>query len=364
MGAHKYLYKAIYGTLKQEILDGVYPCGTLLPSERVICERFKVERTTARKALELLVSNELVEKRAGIGTEVVYNRNVLAAPSKAQTIGFFINEEDCVKRITQPYYADLFYYLERECNANHQQLIYSNIGTVADLQEISRKYPFQAIIFITKTNPALLEQGRQMDIPLLLINEEYDGIPSMYCDHMGGATLALDHLAQMGHKRIGIISGPKGYLSTTHMMAACYQQIAELGLEIPLENIVYGDWAYQSGYEAALRLVCERRSGQRPTAIFAFNDIMAVGAIRALRNHAISVPEEVSVIGFDNMEQLKFSEPELTTVDSNTEGLAKLVVESISRSALSLYAQGAKLIVPVTLIKRKTVTAVRCSTGT
>lgn len=355
MGARKYLYKIIYGTLKQEILDGVYPCGTLLPSERVICERFNVERTTARKALEMLVSNGLVEKRAGIGTEVIYNRDVLAAPSKAQTIGFFINEEVCVKRITQPYYADLFYYLERECTANRQQLIYSNIGSVADLQEICCKYPFKAIIFITKTNPELIEQGKKMNIPLLLINEEYDGVPSMYCDHMGGASLALEHLAQMGHKRIGIISGPKGYLTTKNMMAACYSQIADLGLEIPHENIVSGDWTYQSGYEAARSLVCERRPEERPTALFVFNDIMAVGAIRALRNHSISVPDEVSVIGFDNMEQLKFSEPDLTTVDSNTEGLAKLVVESIVHSTLSLYAQGAKLIVPVTLIKRKTV---------
>ena len=92
-----------------------------------------------------------------------------------------------------------------------------------------------------------------------------------------------------------------------------------------------------------------------PTSVYAFNDMMALGVMKALSNLGYSVPEHVSVVGHDNMTQLKYTEPDLTTVDGSTEYLARVVVDSAYNNVFEKFTKGCNIALPVKLIERKTV---------
>lgn len=356
----KYLYEIIHTTLKSEITEGTYAYGAMLPSENQLCKRFNVERTTVRKALELLVKDGLVEKFPGVGSRVVYNEasEDVRLANAGDAIAFFILESKTAhKKITEPYYSDLFYFLERECTVRGIQLIYSAVNEESDIKELLSKHKFMAAVFVTKMPRALIEQAKDFQIPLLAVNDSHAGIPCIQHDYLSGSYQAMKYLYRMGHEKIGIITGPMDFMANDEKLTGCYRAMHELGFQVRADWFVEGNWTYEGGCRAAQALLSDQ--SERPTAIFAFNDIMAVGAIRAIHDLKLSMPQDVSVIGFDNMEQLRFSEPDLTTVDGNTAYLAKIIVDSAAKNAFSQYDQGVRIVVPVHLVERATVRNIR-----
>lgn len=356
-------YNAIYNTLKEDITAGVYAYNTLIPSENRLCQTFGVERATVRKALELLVSDGLIEKCPGIGSKVIFrtqqDKDQAGLPAGNSLIGFFIaNGKEGEKKITEPYYADLFYFFERECQARNCQLIYITIDKDTDIQSILNKYNFLAAIFVTKMEESVINRAKQTGTPIILVNEKIEGMVSISCDHAMGAGLALEHLLGKGHERIAILSGPKGFLASDAKLSACYTAIHRYGVEIRPEWLGQGDWTFNSGYSEALRIFPERAEYDPktcPTAIYVFNDMMALGVLKALRTRGYSIPEDISVVGHDNMAQLKYTEPDLTTIDGSTAYLARIVVDSAYKNAFSKFDRGCTLTVPVKLVERKTV---------
>ena len=356
-------YNAIYNTLKEEITSKVYEYGTLIPSENQLSQTFNAERATIRKALELLVADGLIEKLPGIGSKVTYipreekkQNDPLVNPS---VIGFFIaNDKDNEKKITEPYYADLFYFFERECRLRNCQLIYITIDQNSDMNSILSNYNFLAVIFVTKMDREIVSNVKQAGIPVILVNEKMENTISIFCDHAMGAELVLKHLYEKGHKRIALITGPDGFLASDAKLPACYSAIYKYGLEVRPEWIGKGDWTFNTGYSEIMRIFPERSKANAencPTAVYSFNDMMALGVMKALNNLGYSVPEDVSVAGHDNMTQLKYTEPDLTTVDGSTEYLASVVVDSAYNNVFKRFTKGCTIAIPVKLIERKTV---------
>ena len=356
-------YNIIYNAIRKDILDGVYGYNTLIPSENRMSREFGVERATVRKALELLVEEGLIEKCPGIGSKVIYKENggadTTAAAQPHDLMGFFIldsaNEE---KKITEPYYADLFYFCERECQARNCQLIYISVDQDTDILGILNKYNFMAAFFVTRMPEGILEKARMSNTPIILVNEQRENMVSIFCDHEMCATLALKHFAEMGHVRIAAIAGPKGFLASDLRLRSCYASIHSLQIDLRPEWIVRGDWTYSGGYEATKQIFPERAAydpQKQPTAIYVFNDMMALGVLRALDDLGYAVPGDISVIGTDNMAQLKYTVPDLTTIDGSTEYLARVIIDSAYKNAFGIYDRGCSLRVPVQLIKRKTV---------
>lgn len=352
-----YLYDKVFSALQEQIKSGQYAYGMLIPSENQLCKQFSVERTTVRKALALLVQAGLLEKRPGVGCSVVYctESSSFVGPRQGNSIGFFVLESDTSnKKITEPYYADLFYYLEKECSSRDLQLIYTTISENSDIVDIASKHEFIAIVFVTRTPRHLILSAKETGIPILTVNDSCDAIPCIQPDHLSGAFVAMQYLHDMGHRRIALLTGPAGFLATEDKLTGCYKAMCTLPLTIPDELILRGtEWTFQSGYRATEALL--KKQVELPTAIFAFNDIMAVGAIRAIQDFGLSVPDDISIIGFDNMEQLQFVAPDLTTIDGNTSYLAKITVDTASKNAFEQYVSGVKIIIPTKLVCRNSV---------
>lgn len=145
---------------------------------------------------------------------------------------------------------------------------------------------------------------------------------SVQADHRAGGWMATDHLLGLGHRAIAHIAGPSGLSVATERWDGYRDKMGEAGIDPGA--IAHGDFTEGSGHRAALELI---RSGRHFTAIFCANDLMALGAISALRSAGLEVPAQISVVGFDDIELGRYAVPALTTIRQPLEELARVAVD-------------------------------------
>ena len=156
-------------------------------------------------------------------------------------------------------------------------------------------------------------------LPAVVISghRRVEGLSNVVIDHDRAARLALTHLKELGHRRIALFRGQPGSSDTEDRSRAIFTAAASLGMEIPREltlqlsgeeedQIFTPDAAYQEGYAFAKKLLGRRMDF---TALFAFDDASAIGAIRAFLDAGLSVPDDVSVVGFDDIQNAAYSQP-------------------------------------------------------
>jgi LacI family transcriptional regulator, repressor for deo operon, udp, cdd, tsx, nupC, and nupG len=153
------------------------------------------------------------------------------------------------------------------------------------------------------------------------------GVPSVHIDNEKAASDAMDHLYQLGHRRIGIITGSLVRpLSRDRLRGATSRAHAERAAQDFV--IMHGDFTIESGVAAAERLLSRQ---QPPTAIFCFNDEMAIGVMDAAKRRGVRIPDDLSVIGFDDIRFARYTDPPLTTISQPLraigEGTVRLLLE-------------------------------------
>lgn len=153
----------------------------------------------------------------------------------------------------------------------------------------------QALTSVPDDIPAVaVEGGRARKVPVVCV------------DQVGGARLAVQHLLDLGHETVWHIAGPDDWLEAEGRLKGWRETLEAAGRPVP--EVLTGDWSPRSGYEAGHRLPPEA------TAVFVANDQMALGLLRALSERGVRVPDEVSVVGFDDLPEAEFFSPPLTTV--------------------------------------------------
>lgn len=231
-----FLYKKVYQDLKDRIQNGEYLRDALLPSEREIGETYQVDRTTVRKALQLLVDDGLVEKRAGKGTVVVWrpdqeqtqSRPVLRPERRNGPIAFLLPRGDNnSSRITQPFYSQLFYRAEKECQKLGYTLVYSTLDETDHFDELVQANGFSGIFFVSNVSHRHLDRALELRIPSILINSYYERMPSILSDNFSGTYTACRYLIERGHKSIGIINGNSRYTTNNERWRGCVTALRE-----------------------------------------------------------------------------------------------------------------------------------------
>lgn len=144
------------------------------------------------------------------------------------------------------------------------------------------------------------------------------------CDNEAGAAAVVEHLVALGHVRIAHLSGPRGVDVTEHRVAGYRRALATHDLPVDGELVRAGDFTEDSGYAVTVALL---EQSPPPTAVFAANDMMAIGAVAALRDRGLRVPEDVSVAGFDGINLGRYLQPSLTTYAQPVAALARRAVD-------------------------------------
>ena len=188
-----------------------------------------------------------------------------------------------------------------------------------------------------------------LDVPVVIVAPRVEAgsrALAVAVDQRHGARLVVRHLAGLGHTRIAHVAGPVGWLDAIERESGWREELAALGLEVP--DMVRGDWTAASGYAAA------RDLDPGATAVFASNDQMALGLVRALVEQGRRVPEDVSVAGFDDIETAGFALPPLTTVRQDFAELGLAAVRTLVGRMAGDPAPPATLVQPALQVRAST----------
>ena len=175
------------------------------------------------------------------------------------------------------------------------------------------------------------ESNKTLDLankPYAYVYRLFDGeYPnSVIVDDVHGASLAVEHLAKLGHRRIAFINGPHGWAASKERLAGYQNVLTQYEIPSDLSLIEEGTWEVQSGYQAAKKFL---EMTERPTAIFAANDLMALGAIYAIQDAGLNVPKDIAVVGYDDREIASISNPTITTVCPPSYEMGQLAAQLI-----------------------------------
>jgi LacI family transcriptional regulator len=155
-----------------------------------------------------------------------------------------------------------------------------------------------------------------------------EGTVLVTATNTAGGRAATEHLIALGHRRIGVISGPRDWPASVDRLAGYHAALVAAGLPVLPELVVEADFRVSGGEAAAERLL---GLPERPTGIFAFNDNMAIGVLRAATRHGLSVPTNVSVVGLDDIEAASLVAPALTTVRQPLQEMGRAAVGLLYR---------------------------------
>lgn len=144
-----------------------------------------------------------------------------------------------------------------------------------------------------------------------------------------GAFEATKYLIELGHRNIGVITGDLNKLSGKVRFESIKQALSSSGIQLNEDHIAYGDFTEDSGYVGMKKIL---KSENRPTAIFACNDTMALGAYKAIGEAGLSIPDDISVMGFDNTQVSQYMSPPLTSVNISLPEVAKCAVDMLIRA--------------------------------
>jgi len=151
--------------------------------------------------------------------------------------------------------------------------------------------------------------------------------PAVGVDQVVGGSLATRHLLDLGHRTVHHLTGPADSKEARDRLQAWRTELEAVGATVP--EVLGGDWTPSSGYAAGRRLAARRRAGEELTAVFAANDQMALGVLAAFHEEGLSVPGDVSVVGFDDLPEAPYFTPPLTTVRQDFAELGRRGVELV-----------------------------------
>ncbi|WP_312837045.1 LacI family DNA-binding transcriptional regulator [Pantoea sp.] len=287
--------------------------------------------------------------------ETGYRPNLLAqqlATQKTNMIGLVITNDV----YNGPFFSTLVYNAAKFCEEQDRRLIFADGKNSAE-DEIN------AIDFLVRMKCAgIMVYPRHMSVtqlekivadspvPVIILNHKLTQHRdrAICIDHYHGAEMMMNYLFSQGHKRIAYISGKMPAPSNSARQQAWQDKLQSQGQQDYETLLAHGNWSMESGYQAARELIDRKEAF---TAILAGNDDMALGAIKALKDMKLAVPETISVAGFDNAKTGHYFSPALTTLDTPLDQMVKRAVEII----LDLPRDAAYSTLSGTLVVRESV---------
>jgi DNA-binding LacI/PurR family transcriptional regulator len=190
--------------------------------------------------------------------------------------------------------------------------------------------PVDGLIFVEYSHLAVSESLERSKKPYIFVHRLFGSsvLNSVVPDDFYGASLAVRHLVALGHRRIAYINGPEGWYSAKRRLAGYKSELAAHNLDFDPALLQPGDWEYEGGCTAAQNLLAVT---PRPTAIFAANDLMALGAIGAIQDAGLNVPGDIAVIGYDNRDFTRIFRPRITTVSMPVYEMGRTAAELLLR---------------------------------
>lgn len=290
------------------------------------------------------VSRVLNESECGVGEQTRVRVKKIA-----EELGYSVEQTEKKKNvsftryialilpdITNPFFADLAKSVEQSLRRKGYSLVLANTdfsedNEAAQIRELMVKR-LEGILLVPSGIRAREEHDlpRRYQIPMVLLDRKLEGIsdiPGVYSNNEYASVISCEHLIRKGARDIVFISGPLNVSTSIERFEGYKAVLAQHSIPFRPEMCRHGSYTVESGYNAVLEL---ERSGISYSAILAANDLMALGALKAVREFGYRVPEDVQIIGFDNIEFSQYCEPSLSTMQQPTFDMGAKAVELLT----------------------------------
>ena len=278
-----------------------------LPGERVLAKELGYSYMTIRKAVENLVAEGLLYKVPTKGTFVADQK---AQKPKTRTIGYFLDSR-IAGGLSSPYYALIFDALQKLTAREGYSLTYFTDADQSNLHRVMAK--LDGVIATCFPRVENFIQEIKGIVPVVAIdNSAADKtIPSVIIDNFSALIESVDYLCSLGHKRIGFITGLEDSEVGKNRYEGYKSGLIKNGIDAVPELVFRGNYTFGSGVSGVEYFLSLE---QRPTAIMCANDSMALGSISKLHQEGLEVPDDMSIVGFDDIDLASQITPSLTTV--------------------------------------------------
>lgn len=246
---------------------------------------------------------------------------------ETRTLGMLITSS------TNPFFAEVVQGVEQRCFEQGYSLALCNTQgdqsrLNSNVEMLLQKRVDGIILMCTQLELGAGLFERYPTIPLVLADWGPQDMAADIIQDGGqfGGQLATEHLISLGHRHIGCITGPLGRRAADERLAGFNIAMANAGLTVPSEWIRAGDFELTGGHSAMAELL---HLPKLPTAVFVANDMMAMGALRALADAKVKVPEQMSIVGYDNIELAQYLVPALTSVEQPKAAMGALAVDTL-----------------------------------
>ena len=318
-----------------------------LPGERALAKKFGFSYMTIRKAVDNLVAEGLLYKIPMKGTYVASRKTM---KKETHIIGYFL-DSSIVDGLTSPYYSLIFNALEKQAALHGYSLMYfSDINGSSSLKHLDKVDGIIASCFPRIENVIHDINDR---VPVVVIDNSSSDktIPSIIIDNYNAVRESVDYLYSLGHKRIGFMTGLHDSDVGKNRYAGYASSMHSHGLELDEALIFKGNYSFEAGTEGARNFLSLPTP---PTAIMCANDVMAIATIKKAVQLGIDVPDDLSVVGFDDITVASQIAPPLTTVEAPIAEIAELAVRMLISLIKGEHSEVKHIALPAKLIVRGT----------
>ncbi|AYY14032.1 LacI family transcriptional regulator [Actinobacteria bacterium YIM 96077] len=317
-----------------------HEAGVSVPTvSRVVNGRSDVAPETRQRVEELL-------RRHG------YQRRTSRTRSTARLIDLVFNDLD------SPWAVEIIRGVEDAAHAAGVGTVVSAIHRSTEparqwLQNLRARASDGVILVNSTLDPRIQDELRRLNVPMVVVDPAGGptlDAPTIGATNWAGGLSAVEHLLELGHQRIGFITGPRNRLCSRARLDGYRAALESAHLELAGDLTWEGDFYHESGYDGAAALLARP---ERPTAIAASSDQMAVGAYEAVRVQGLRVPDDVSIVGFDDLPEVRWASPPLTTVRQPLTEMGAVAARTVLRLAAGEHVETPRLELATTLITRE-----------
>jgi LacI family transcriptional regulator len=283
------------------------------------------------------------------------------ANRRSRLIGVVIPQLEEGSRLVfaNPFYASILSSIEHEARDRGFHVIVSGVNADESYLELARRRNLEGIIIIGMYPDGFYEELKRSEIPIVLVDSvcrDHDFDDVVIDDRAGGA-LAASYLQKRGHRRIAMLSGfpaPGGVHS--ERMAGYRDAMEQAGGEYDSAPVVDVTVGFEAGWRAAEKVVSLLGPGG---AVFAAADVLAIGLIKGLKEKGLRIPEDYSVVGFDDLDIARWITPGLTTVGQDIIGKGAIAVRLVTERIDGVSPGRQRLVLPVHMVERESVRDLR-----
>ena len=336
--------------------------ATIMISIKDIARTANVSHSTVSRALSNspLVNAETAAAIRRIAQERGYTVSAVArslVTKRTRSIGVVVTS------IADPFVGEVFIGIEEVAQARGYSLLLASCQAdptreLRAVQLLRERRVDGILVNSSRVGALYMPMLAKINVPVVLINNQHPGefIYSVTIDNVNAARDATRHLVKLGHRRIGYIGNQFGLQADTDRFAGYRQVLEETDIGFQPELVAHGNAKPEGGMHGMQRLLA---LPQRPTAVFCYNDMEAIGAMRVAREHGMRVPDDLSIVGLDDVFLASYTDPPLTTIQQPKELMGRLAAE-ILLDLLSGGKRQNQVILRGKLIVRQSTAPVPC----